>query len=671
MTKIGITLWRSLLEVENGIDRELTWEQLGKFLSDPIDFIGEKETGGWSAASFVLNKRDLEHVALANALVLDFDGTAIRDVLTALFGGAAYYVHASKRNSKTSPRYRAVLKLSRSVNAEDYYRVWRAYTIPFSKRVDQACKDPSRFWYRPCKTPETLWEFWEEKGNPLDVEALIAEAKAIEEKEAAARKELCERMAKVIQLRPDSDDSNRIKRASRYIEKMDPAISGSGGHRATWAVACVLVKGFSLDRDAALALMASEFNPRCQPPWSRKELEHKVDQAIGKTRKLPDGYLLSDRDGWTPARRAEIPPIPDDPDPEYVPEPPPGLDDPDGIPAVAGQSSDETSVCSQEAISWQAESKDASESNVVPPARERYGAISAQQLCLDVLTDVNRPPEMGCPTGVGDIDVAMFGMRPETITVLAGSTSIGKTSLSIMSSEETMAIGRKPLILTYEDAPLLFGRRMVARRAKLNFVSIRNRDTSMRERGEIIRTAGAAQKVPLLVDCRGKTAEYGAMVIRDLVAEEGIDLVIVDYLQRIRTEHRSQDRRNQITFVMDEISTAIKLSGAAGLILSQLKRLQPGNIPTMEDIKESGDVECFTENIILGWREIQRDGTEEKYAILAKNKEGPVVYDPIRLNWNTVSACFIATDVSHPADSETDRALHHWNEDIDEAITGR
>jgi replicative DNA helicase len=311
------------------------------------------------------------------------------------------------------------------------------------------------------------------------------------------------------------------------------------------------------------------------------------------------------------------------------------------------------------------------EANVEPPARERYGAISAQQLFLDVLTDVNKPPDMGCPTGVGDIDVAMLGMRPETITVLGASTSMGKSSLAIMSSEETTTIGRKPLILTYEDAPILYGRRMVARRAKLNFISIRNRDTSMRERGEIIRAAGRAQTAPFLVDCRGKSAEYGAQVIREMVVEEGIDLVIIDYLQRIKTDHRAQDRRNQVTFAMAELSDAIKISGAAGLILSQLKRLPPGNIPSPEDLKESGDVECFTENIILGWREIQRDGRENKYAILAKAKDGPTIFDPIALKWNAVSACFETSDASHPADKNTDREMHRLHEDIDQAITGR
>jgi replicative DNA helicase len=193
----------------------------------------------------------------------------------------------------------------------------------------------------------------------------------------------------------------------------------------------------------------------------------------------------------------------------------------------------------------------------------------------------------------------------------------------------------------------------------------------MRERGEIVRVAGAAETSPFLINCIGKTAEFAAQAISDLVREEGIDLVIVDYLQRIKTERRLQDRRNEVTYATATISDAIKISGAAGMLLSQLKRLQDGKKPTNEDLKESGDIECFAENIILGWREFQPGGTEEKFCILSKAKDGQVILDPIKLDWNPVSACFNATEASHPADAGKDRDFHHLNEDLDAAIADR
>src|SRR5581483_3344208 len=81
---------------------------------------------------------------------------------------------------------------------------------------------------------------------------------------------------------------NTVDRARKYLAAMPPAISGAGGHNQTFAAACVVACGFDLGREDALALMR-EYNARCTPPWSERELEHKVDQAL-KTGG-PRGYL--------------------------------------------------------------------------------------------------------------------------------------------------------------------------------------------------------------------------------------------------------------------------------------------------------------------------------------------------------------------------------------------
>ncbi|GEM_PF-845701 len=81
------------------------------------------------------------------------------------------------------------------------------------------------------------------------------------------------------------------RRAIAYLAKMSPAISGQGGHNATYAAATVLVHGFGLPPDRALALLLERYNPRCQPPWTEKELAHKVEDAAKKLHEKPYGWL--------------------------------------------------------------------------------------------------------------------------------------------------------------------------------------------------------------------------------------------------------------------------------------------------------------------------------------------------------------------------------------------
>ncbi len=84
------------------------------------------------------------------------------------------------------------------------------------------------------------------------------------------------------------------RRALAYLDKLPSAISGNGGHAATYTAATVLVHGFEIDPERALALLLTHYNPRSEPPWSEKELRHKVTSAATKSHNQPRGWLLNE-----------------------------------------------------------------------------------------------------------------------------------------------------------------------------------------------------------------------------------------------------------------------------------------------------------------------------------------------------------------------------------------
>lgn len=93
-----------------------------------------------------------------------------------------------------------------------------------------------------------------------------------------------------------------LKRARAYLEKVDPAISGAGGHQTTWGAALAVARGFDLSESEALEVIG-EYNSRCQPPWSQHELEHKVRDALNAER-VGRGWLLEDRRPASPRATA-------------------------------------------------------------------------------------------------------------------------------------------------------------------------------------------------------------------------------------------------------------------------------------------------------------------------------------------------------------------------------
>ncbi len=90
---------------------------------------------------------------------------------------------------------------------------------------------------------------------------------------------------------PPLPDDAVERRAAAYLDAMPPAISGQGGHNATYTAATAMVHGFGLPTDVALRLLVERYNPRCVPPWSEKELWHKVEHAADKPHVRPRGWL--------------------------------------------------------------------------------------------------------------------------------------------------------------------------------------------------------------------------------------------------------------------------------------------------------------------------------------------------------------------------------------------
>jgi predicted P-loop ATPase len=120
---------------------------------------------------------------------------------------------------------------------------------------------------------------------------------------------------------PSRGDRNLFARAGAYVAEMPEAISGSGGHPATFAVARKLVQDFGLNDSDAWAILL-EYNARCKPPWSEKDLQHKLDSA----RKAHTANPIEDRPPPEPARRTRVASEPEtetEPEPETSMEIPP------------------------------------------------------------------------------------------------------------------------------------------------------------------------------------------------------------------------------------------------------------------------------------------------------------------------------------------------------------
>lgn len=111
--------------------------------------------------------------------------------------------------------------------------------------------------------------------------------------------------------------------ARSYLAKLPPAISGAGGHRATFRAACECVR-FGLSDGEALTLLREWNVNHCKPPWTEKELTHKLKDArrvaAGQLRRVMQARPAI-RKVWKIERKTHEPIRTTPPQPTLQPEP--------------------------------------------------------------------------------------------------------------------------------------------------------------------------------------------------------------------------------------------------------------------------------------------------------------------------------------------------------------
>ena len=75
------------------------------------------------------------------------------------------------------------------------------------------------------------------------------------------------------------DENDLLFRARAYLARIEPAVSGSGGHLKTFTTASKLARFVGFDVGMLWELLV-EYNRRCEPPWDENELRHKFQEAM-------------------------------------------------------------------------------------------------------------------------------------------------------------------------------------------------------------------------------------------------------------------------------------------------------------------------------------------------------------------------------------------------------
>ncbi|MGE4158133.1 MAG: replicative DNA helicase [Planctomycetota bacterium] len=240
----------------------------------------------------------------------------------------------------------------------------------------------------------------------------------------------------------------------------------------------------------------------------------------------------------------------------------------------------------------------------------------------------------GLSTGYTELDEMTSGLQKGELVIVAGRPSMGKTSLALDIAEHVGLREKKPvLIFSLEMSEHQISQNMLCSHAKVNSQKLRRNYLSNEEMKRLSIGAGVLAEAPIYIDDHGGTniRELKSKA-RRMKARNGIELVIIDYLQLL--EGSAASTREGRVQVISEVSRQLK--GMARelqipvIALAQLSRSvesREGNRPRMSDLRESGSIEQDADVIILLYREDYYDPNTKRQGevdlILAKQRNGP------------------------------------------------
>jgi replicative DNA helicase len=271
-------------------------------------------------------------------------------------------------------------------------------------------------------------------------------------------------------------------------------------------------------------------------------------------------------------------------------------------------------------------------------------------------------------TGSYKLDNLTGGLRAGFTWVLLAETSWGKTSHTIEMADENLKRGGRVLIVSCEDAPAVYGARLLARRARVNANRLRDGKLEPDEISRAMAAVERAEPVPVYLDAIGKSAEWILRQLPMIVRAYGIDVVVIDYLQVVHTIARHEDRRLALAWIADQFRACIKQLGVTGVLVSQLTP-QQGVKPSKYSVRDSKDIVHGAEVVAVGYYTEEgaktRDGipipAHSRAICIDKNKDGPL--GSVILNWDEDCACF-RDDVDKAYDGMSD--MHDRLDDFDE-----
>ena len=247
----------------------------------------------------------------------------------------------------------------------------------------------------------------------------------------------------------------------------------------------------------------------------------------------------------------------------------------------------------------------------------------------------------GVPTGLYDLDRMLTGLHGGELILVGARPAMGKTSMALgVAQFAGVKAGKSVAIFSLEMPAEQIGMRLLCSAANINMQRVRS---GMLTDDEWIKLGDCINE---LSNCRIYIDDTSSLTpsqlrsrCRRLMMEQGLDLIVIDYLGLMTTDSRAENRQLEVSEIsrqLKSIALELRIPVLACAQLSRAPAARTDKRPMLSDLRDSGSIEQDADVVMFLHREgyyASANSTDEKApkpddnageVIVAKQRNGPV-----------------------------------------------
>ncbi len=239
----------------------------------------------------------------------------------------------------------------------------------------------------------------------------------------------------------------------------------------------------------------------------------------------------------------------------------------------------------------------------------------------------------GLATGFADFDERTSGLQKGDLVIVAARPSMGKTTFAMNIAEHAGLKADEPVAVFSMEMPAdALAMRMLASLGRVELQKIRTGQLADDDWPRLTSTMSLLSDARLYIDdSPGLSPQEMRARARRLKREQGLGLIVVDYLQLMQIPGFKENRTGEISEISRSLKSMAKELDVPVVALSQLNRSleqRPNKRPVMSDLRESGAIEQDADIIVFIYRDevYNEDSPDRGMAeiIIGKQRNGPI-----------------------------------------------